>query len=67
MKKVIIYVVFWLIVAIAIFAGIWYATSAEVWYSDQHDSHCEKMLKGSDTCHCTQRLIEAEKKEKERK
>ena len=65
MKNIVLQVVFWVVLALAIFAGIWYATSAEVWYSGQHDAQCEKTLYGK-PCHCYDRLVKADK-ENERK
>lgn len=43
------------------FAAIWYATSAEVWYAGEHIKSCD----GSQDCGCYKKLLELDRKNAE--
>ena len=61
MSKIWKSVVKWMLIAIGIllleFLFIWYGTSKEVWYADEHDGQCELITEQAKDCHCYERFV----------
>lgn len=53
----------WSLVVCGVFAGVMYATSAEVWYAGEHTSGCD----GSQDCGCYKKLLAQDRKRAEAK
>lgn len=59
-KDVLFLLVFMVVFMVTMFAFIWTITSPEMWCSGMHDSKCEKIY--GKTCHCYERIVDAEKR-----
>jgi hypothetical protein len=61
-KELIGSIVFSFILGILLCVGLWYGTSTECWYAEEHDSQCENVMADeTKDCGCYNRFIEKSK------